>query len=70
MRYFLLLHLYIDLCVRVNIPFNYCLTYDFHILEYDLKSSIADYLKFLADEERENDKLILIGINKSRRFFD
>jgi len=38
---------------------------DFHLLEYDLKSSIADYMKVLADEERENDKLILIGINKA-----
>jgi len=38
---------------------------DFHILTDDLKSSIADYMKVLADEERENDKLILIGINKA-----
>lgn len=38
---------------------------DFHLLEIDLKSSIADYMKILADEERENDKLILIGINKA-----
>lgn len=38
---------------------------DFHLLEFDLKSSIADYMKVLADEERENDKLILIGINKA-----
>ncbi|WP_179333621.1 TIR domain-containing protein [Winogradskyella costae] len=38
---------------------------DFHLLEFDLKSSIADYMKVLADEERSNDKLILIGINKA-----
>lgn len=38
---------------------------DFHLLEFDLKSSIADYMKVLADEERVNDKLILIGINKA-----
>ena len=38
---------------------------DFHLLEYDLKNSIADYMKVLADEETEMDKLILIGINKS-----
>ncbi|TNE69102.1 TIR domain-containing protein [bacterium] len=37
----------------------------FHLLEFDLKSSIADYMKVLADEERVNDKLILIGINKA-----
>jgi hypothetical protein len=38
---------------------------DFHLLEFDLKSSIADYMKVLADEERQDDKLILIGINKA-----
>lgn len=38
---------------------------DFHLLEFNLKSSIADYMKVLADEERGNDKLILIGINKA-----
>jgi hypothetical protein len=38
---------------------------DFHLLEYSLKSSIADYMKVLADEERGNDKLILVGINKA-----
>jgi hypothetical protein len=38
---------------------------DFHILENDSKSAIADYLKVLADEESENSKLILIGINKA-----
>lgn len=38
---------------------------DFHVLENDAKSSIADYLKVLADEEDENSKLILIGINKA-----
>jgi hypothetical protein len=38
---------------------------DFHILTDDHKSAIADYMKILADEEREADKLILIGINKA-----
>lgn len=38
---------------------------DFHILESDSKSAIADYLKVLADEEDERSKLILIGINKA-----
>jgi hypothetical protein len=38
---------------------------DFHLLEFDLKSAITDYMKVLADEEREGDKLILIGINKA-----
>lgn len=38
---------------------------DFHVLTEDLKSTLADYMKVLADEERVNDKLILIGINKA-----
>lgn len=38
---------------------------DFHLLEFDLKSLIADYMKILADEERISDKLILVGINKA-----
>ncbi|WP_424244114.1 hypothetical protein Dip510_001306 [Elusimicrobium posterum] len=38
---------------------------DFHVLTDYQKTSIADYMKVLADEERENDKLILIGINKT-----
>lgn len=38
---------------------------DFHILTDDLKSAIADYMKVLADEERVNDKILLIGINKA-----
>lgn len=38
---------------------------DFHLLDFNLKESIADYMKVLADEERENDKLVLIGINKA-----
>jgi hypothetical protein len=38
---------------------------DFHVLTEDLKSTLADYMKVLADEERVSDKLILIGINKA-----
>ena len=38
---------------------------DFHILPTNMKSAVADYMKILADEEREEDKLILIGINKA-----
>lgn len=37
---------------------------DFHLLATDVKATIADYMKVLADEEKE-DKLILIGINKA-----
>jgi len=38
---------------------------DFHVLPLAIKSELADFMKILADEERENDKLILIGINKA-----
>ena len=38
---------------------------DFHRLDDAVKQSIADYLKTLADEEPEDSKLILIGINKA-----
>ncbi len=38
---------------------------DFHRLEPDLKRVIADHLKTLADEERPDSKLIIIGINKA-----
>ena len=37
---------------------------DFHRLEDSTKQAIADYLKTLADEEREDTKLIIIGINR------
>lgn len=38
---------------------------DFHVLQNDAKLIIADYMKVLADEESEHNKLILIGINKA-----
>ncbi len=38
---------------------------DFHRLDNDVKSSIADFAKILADEEDPNTKLILIGINRA-----
>lgn len=38
---------------------------DFHRLSDDAKQSIADYMKTLADEEREGCKLVIIGINKA-----
>lgn len=38
---------------------------DFHVLTDDLKASVADYMKVLADEEKEDDKILLIGINKA-----
>lgn len=38
---------------------------DFHRLPTDTKARLADYMKVLADEEHENSKLIVIGINKA-----
>lgn len=38
---------------------------DFHVLNDEIKSLLANFMKVLADEERQNDKLILIGINKA-----
>jgi type II secretory pathway predicted ATPase ExeA len=38
---------------------------DFHKLDYAATEKIADFLKLLADEERENTKLVVIGINKA-----
>ena len=38
---------------------------DFHVLHDDIKKSLSDFMKTLADEESEHSKLILIGINKA-----
>jgi len=38
---------------------------DFHVLSNDIKKSLSDFMKTLADEEKSNSKLILIGINKA-----
>ncbi len=38
---------------------------DFHRLTEKAKKSLADFMKVLADEEREDAKVILIGINKA-----
>lgn len=38
---------------------------DFHKLEESLKQKLSDLLKILADEEVENSKLVLVGINKT-----
>jgi Holliday junction resolvasome RuvABC ATP-dependent DNA helicase subunit len=38
---------------------------DFHRLENSVKQVVADYMKTLADEEKPDSKLILIGINKA-----
>src|SRR5882672_161669 len=38
---------------------------DFHRLDEDTQRIIADFLKVLADEEREDTKLVVVGINKA-----
>ena len=38
---------------------------DFHRLDDRTKASLSDRMKFLADNEMEGSKLILIGINKT-----
>ena len=38
---------------------------DFHRLDTQTRQKIADYLKTLADEERPDSKLIVVGINKA-----
>ncbi len=38
---------------------------DFHLLDDEIKKSFSDLLKVLADEAREDVKLVLIGINRA-----
>lgn len=38
---------------------------DFHRLDDDSKREIADFMKILADEERADSKVIVLGINKA-----
>lgn len=38
---------------------------DFHRLSADVKAAIADFLKTLADEEKEDSKVIVVGINRA-----
>lgn len=57
---------------RVNIeklldgePFGGVIIDDFHKLDSNIKSKMSDLLKNLADEESDDSKLIVIGINKT-----
>jgi hypothetical protein len=38
---------------------------DFHALEPQIKKNIADFMKVVADESNQHNKLILVGINKA-----
>lgn len=37
---------------------------DFHRLESSVRESISDFMKILADEERTDSKIVIVGINK------
>lgn len=38
---------------------------DFHKLNSNIKAMIADYMKILADEEDQNSKIVVLGINQA-----
>jgi hypothetical protein len=46
-------------------PLGMVLIDDFHKLNDGIKQSIADFMKILADEERADSKLIVLGINNA-----
>ena len=48
-----------------NEPLGIVIVDDFHVLEENIKKKLADLMKTLADNEEENSKLIIIGINKA-----
>jgi hypothetical protein len=45
--------------------FGFVIIDDFHRLDDGTKQSMADLMKVLADEERPNSKLVILGINKA-----
>ncbi|AFE57681.1 AAA family ATPase [Rahnella aceris] len=51
--------------ILVSESFGGVIIDDFHKLDGELKSRFSDLLKTLADEESEDSKLIIIGINKT-----
>jgi hypothetical protein len=38
---------------------------DFHRLDLDVRQSLADYMKIIADEERQDVKIVVVGINRA-----
>ena len=56
---------YIDLLLQDPIDAGTVIIDDFHLLKDELKQSVSDLLKVLADESREDAKIILIGINRA-----
>lgn len=51
--------------IPVDEPSGIIIIDDFHRLDTDTKSSIADYMKTLADEESSTTKIVIVGINKA-----
>lgn len=45
-------------------PFGAVIVDDFHKLESKIQAQLSDMLKVLADEERADSKLVIVGINK------
>jgi len=59
---------YISLLPEIK-DFGIVLIDDFHTLPDPVKANIADIVKVLADEEVENSKLIVVGINEAGAFW-
>lgn len=55
----------IDILLQDNKNLGIVLIDDFHMLTINRREAIANLLKTIADENREDTKLILIGINKA-----
>lgn len=55
----------IDMLLLDNRALGIVLIDDFHMLSIERREAIANLLKTIADENREDTKLILIGINKA-----
>jgi Cdc6-like AAA superfamily ATPase len=47
------------------VPFQIVIVDDFHKLDQHIQNMLADLLKVLADEERQDSKLVLVGINRA-----
>ena len=56
---------YIELLLQDTKDIGTVIIDDFHLLKDELKQSVSDLLKVLADESREDIKIVLIGINRA-----
>lgn len=55
----------IDLILQDSVDVGIVLIDDFHMLTVEKREALANLLKTIADENREDIKLILVGINKA-----